>query len=108
MSVGTQGQLISPSPAVITKGRRGRGLHMNQSIAFAATCPRCTHKRIQDDYTRGTLLRSLELGLPIEGYCVVCDRRWIINKQERVAVTEKVVASLSTTPSPGGRQQHPL
>lgn len=79
---------------------------MDQSIAFAATCPRCTHERIQDDYTRGTLLRSLELGLPVEGYCVVCDRRWIIATQERVAVAKAVVASLNAAPIPGTTHQH--
>jgi hypothetical protein len=66
---------------------------MSQVIVFASTCPQCNRDQPQDGFTAADLLRLLEGGYPIEGYCVICDKFWPISLQERVRLTEAVAAS---------------
>ena len=70
---------------------------MNVLISFASACPTCGEARIQDAYTRGTLMRLLELHLPIAGCCLTCDKIWIIPAQERNRAAEAVAASFRAT-----------
>jgi len=65
---------------------------MSQAIIFASTCPQCKRDQPQDGFTVADLLRLLDGGYPIEGYCVSCDRFWPINLQERVRLGEHVAA----------------
>ena len=71
---------------------------MNVSISFASTCPTCGGARIQNTYTRGTLMRLLELHLPLAGSCLTCDTIWIIRAQERDRAAEAVAASFHAMP----------
>jgi hypothetical protein len=73
---------------------------VNVSISFLSTCPTCGEARIQNGYTRGTLMRLLELHLPIAGCCLTCDKIWIIPGQERDRAAEAVAASFRATPPP--------
>jgi hypothetical protein len=66
---------------------------MSQLIVFASTCPRCKREQPQDGFTVADLLRLLDGGDPIEGYCVICDKFWPLSLQERVRLGELVVAS---------------
>ena len=66
---------------------------MSDAIVFASTCPQCKRDQPQDDFTVADLLRLLDGGYPIEGYCVICDRFWPISLQERVRLSEVVAAS---------------
>jgi hypothetical protein len=70
------------------------------SISFASTCPTCGEARIQNGYTRGTLMRLLELHLPIAGCCLMCDKVWLIHGQERDRAAQAVAASLGAVPAP--------
>ena len=65
---------------------------MRQAITFASTCPHCKRDQPQDGFTVADLLRLLDGGYPIEGYCVFCDKFWPINLQERVRLGEHVAA----------------
>ena len=66
---------------------------MSHAIVFASTCPHCRRDQSQDGFTVTDLLRLLEGGYPIEGYCVICDKFWPITLQERVRLSELVAAS---------------
>jgi hypothetical protein len=66
---------------------------MSHAIVFASTCPHCKRDQSQDAFTVADLLRLLEGGYPIEGYCVICDKFWPISVQERVGLGELVAAS---------------
>jgi len=63
---------------------------MIQAIIFASTCPHCKRDQPQDGFTVADLMRLLDGGYPIEGYCVVCDKFWPISLQERVRLGELV------------------
>ena len=65
---------------------------MSQAITFASTCPHCKRDQPQDGFTVADLLRLLDGGYPIEGYCVSCDKFWPIKLQERVRLGELVAA----------------
>ena len=55
---------------------------MHEAIPFLATCPKCKHRRPQDGYMRGELLKLLSDGQPVEAYCATCDDFWSISRQE--------------------------
>jgi hypothetical protein len=61
---------------------------MNASIPFASPCPSCGRQRLQDGYTRRALLRLLNTGAPIKGYCIACDAFWPVSDIERVVIAE--------------------
>ena len=65
---------------------------MSQALVFASTCPQCKRDRPQDSFTVADLLRLLDGGYPIEGYCLICDRFWPLGLQERVRLGELVAA----------------
>jgi hypothetical protein len=62
-------------------------------IAFQSKCPKCAQMRPQRGYNRGSLLRLLNGGHPVEGYCTVCDEFWPISAEERARLA--TVALLS-------------
>lgn len=66
---------------------------MSQVIVFASTCPHCKREQPQDGFTVADLLRLLDGGYPIEGYCVSCGKFWPLNLRERVRLGELVAAS---------------
>jgi len=43
-----------------------------------------------DDFTVADLLRLLDGGYPIEGYCVICNKFWPLSLRERVRLGELV------------------
>jgi len=65
---------------------------MRQAIVFASTCPNCKRDQPQDGFTAADLLRLLDGGYPIEGYCVICDKFWPLSLRERVRLGELVAA----------------
>ena len=65
---------------------------MSQVIPFASTCPQCRRDQPQDGFTVADLLRLLDGGYPIEGYCVICDKFWTLSLRERVRLGELVAA----------------
>jgi hypothetical protein len=65
---------------------------MSQAVVFVSTCPHCQRDQSQDSFTLADLLRLLDGGYPIEGYCVICDEFWPISLRERVRVGEVVAA----------------
>ena len=65
---------------------------MSDPIVFASTCPQCKRDQPQDDFTVADLLRLLDGGYPIEGYCVICNKFWPLSLRERVRLGELVAA----------------
>jgi hypothetical protein len=65
---------------------------MSHAVVFASTCPHCQRDQPQDSFTLADLLRLLDGGYPIEGYCVICDEFWPISLHERVSLGEAVAA----------------
>jgi hypothetical protein len=65
---------------------------MSDAIVFASTCPQCKRDQPQDDFTVADLLRLLDGGYPIEGYCVICNKFWPLSLRERVRLGELVAA----------------
>ena len=63
---------------------------MNQALVFASTCPHCKCDQAQDGFSVEDLLRLLDGGYPIEGYCESCDEFWPISLRERVTLGEVV------------------
>jgi hypothetical protein len=55
---------------------------MHEAVPFLATCPKCKHRRPQDGYMRGELLKLLSDGQPVEAYCATCDDFWSISPHE--------------------------
>lgn len=70
----------------------GDGLHMTR-FSFTSTCPRCQREQHQGGFSRGSVQRLLEKGLPIEGYCLMCDQFWPVGAPERAELA-KAVSSL--------------
>ena len=60
------------------------------SVFFMSMCPNCKDMRSQRAFSNRTLLRLLELRLPIEAYCVVCDDFWQISVAERDALAQEL------------------
>ena len=73
---------------------------MNQRFSFTSRCPRCQRERVIETYTRGELLRLLELGHPIEARCAECDVHWPIGAEARVQIARVVAASISASREP--------
>ena len=58
-------------------------------IPLISTCPRCRYVQAQW-YRHSTLRRLLDRGLPVEGYCVMCDLFWPISARERDRLAVKL------------------
>lgn len=56
---------------------------LSDPVAFVSKCPHCGYEQLQDAYTRGFILRLLEIGHPIEGYCTPCDENWPVDLELR-------------------------
>jgi hypothetical protein len=63
---------------------------MSQAVVFTSTCPHCKREQPQDGLTVADFLRLLNGGYPIEGYCVACDKFWLVSLQERVRLGEAI------------------
>ncbi len=57
-------------------------------IPLVSACPACQRDQAQW-YSPGALRRLLDGGHPIEAYCVMCDRYWQINANERASLAAK-------------------
>jgi hypothetical protein len=77
---------------------------MSQSITFFSVCPTCRHQQLQDGYTRAALVRILERGRIIEGYCPSCDVLWPVGPEERLALGRALAPEQYGTPVPTGGQ----
>ena len=58
-------------------------------IPLISTCPRCRYIQAQW-YRQSVLRRLLDRGLPVEGYCVMCDLFWPISARERDGLAVKL------------------
>jgi len=58
-------------------------------IPLISTCPRCRYVQAQW-YRHSILRRLLDRGLPVEGYCVMCDLFWPISARERDGLAVKL------------------
>jgi hypothetical protein len=56
------------------------------SVLFAATCPKCRQQVLQHGYSRVLLFGLLDVDHPIEAYCAACDEFWPISATERRAI----------------------
>ena len=65
---------------------------MSKAVVFAATCPNCERKQLQNGFALDDLVRLLKGGFPIEAHCAVCEKYWPIAMQERVELGAAVVA----------------
>jgi hypothetical protein len=71
-------------------------------VIFVSTCPCCKREQPQEGFTIADLLRLLNGGYPIEGYCVHCDEFWPISLQKRIELGEVVaVTRENAAPSSG-------
>lgn len=68
---------------------------MNQRFSFTSNCPRCQRDRVIETYTRGALLRLLDLGSPIEASCAECAAHWTVGAEARVQIARAVAASVA-------------
>jgi hypothetical protein len=80
-------------------------------IPLVSTCPTCGNEQAQW-YLHPALSRLLLRGHPVEGYCVVCQEHWQLDRQERNAlaarlagvrpaeITEPVAPALEETDPP--------
>jgi len=68
---------------------------MTKPVPFFSACPACGQKQLQLAYTRRALLRLLESGNIIDGYCLTCDLVWPISKQDRDSVAAVAQSSQS-------------
>jgi len=59
-------------------------------MTFFPTCPTCKRKRPQSGFSVYTLRKLLELGLPIDGYCLECDHLWPISKLDRISLAKSL------------------
>lgn len=75
---------------------------MSQSMTFFSVCPTCGHQQVQDGHTRAALVRLLERGRIIEGYCLSCDVLWPISPQERVALARAITPEQRDSLVPSG------
>ena len=55
-------------------------------VPFTSMCPACGQMRPQDGYDRGSLLRLLRGGYPVEAYCAACNEYWPVSIKERAAL----------------------
>jgi hypothetical protein len=58
-------------------------------IPLVSTCPRCRYVQAQW-YRHSVLRRLLDRGLPVEGYCAMCDLFWPISARERDGLAVKL------------------
>ena len=68
---------------------------MSQRFFFFSMCPGCERVREIETYTRGELLRLLDLGCEIEARCAECNVHWAIGPEARVQIARLVAASIS-------------
>ena len=68
---------------------------MTKPVPFFSACPACGQKQLQLAYTRRALLRLLESGNIIDGYCLTCDVVWPISTQDRDSVAAVAQSSQS-------------
>ena len=61
-------------------------------VPFMSMCPACGQMSPQDRYDRGSLLRLLRGGHPVEAYCAPCDEYWSINVPERATLIAATIA----------------
>jgi len=59
---------------------------IQDSILFAAICPKCRLHVLQHGYSRVLLFGFLDVDHPIEAYCATCDGFWPISAEERRAL----------------------
>lgn len=69
---------------------------MNQPFSFTSKCPGCEYECVIERYSRGDLLRLLELGHPIEARCTECDVHWRIAPEMRIKIARAVLESFSS------------
>jgi hypothetical protein len=65
---------------------------MDRTIVFVSTCPSCKRQQPQEGFTETTLRRLLEVGYPIEAYCMICAQFWPITLRERAALANTLSA----------------
>lgn len=63
-------------------------------IAFASTCPKCGHHRLQHGYSRRILLSLIIRRSSIDAYCIECNVCWPIGETERRALAPLLNARL--------------
>jgi hypothetical protein len=66
----------------------GTDSSMHESVPFTSACPRCTREQPQRGFTRATLQRLLDVGYPIEAYCVMCDQFWPVSADVRQTIVD--------------------
>jgi hypothetical protein len=70
----------------------GMKLHGRTKIPFMSPCPKCAQVRLQRGYDRGSLLRLLDEGYPVEAYCETCDEFWSVSAKERAALVAATIS----------------
>lgn len=60
-------------------------------IPLVSTCPRCGNEQAQW-YSLRALSTLLRRGHPVEGYCVVCQDYWQLDRQERSDLAAKLAS----------------
>ena len=68
--------------AVVAEGTR---------IPFVSTCPKCGHEQAQW-YSHLALSTLFSRGHPVEGYCVVCQEYWQLDRRERSDLAAKLLS----------------
>ncbi len=76
----------------MTAGARGT------QIPFVSACPTCGLEQAVW-YAHSALIRLLQRGHPVEGYCVMCDVYWEINAHERDSLAARLTGGVFVCPS---------
>lgn len=76
-----------PTSKAKTRAANSPLVRRSAPIRFVATCPMCLKERIQQAYSRQTLVFRLNAGSNIEAYCPVCKVYWPISESERRAIS---------------------
>ena len=63
------------------------------TITFVSTCPKCSHERPQQGYTRRLLFNLLNRRCRIDAYCFDCNVCWPISESERHAISPQLSAT---------------
>jgi hypothetical protein len=66
------------------------------TITFVSICPKCSHERPQQGYTRRMLLNLLNRRRKIDAYCFDCNVCWPISESERRAISPQLSAVLQS------------
>jgi len=60
-------------------------------IPFVSICPRCGHEQAQW-YSHLAISTLLRHGHAVQGYCVVCQEYWQLDRHERSDLAAKLVS----------------